>query len=551
MTIKYKNPILSGFYPDPSICRAGNDFYLTTSTFAYFPGLPIFHSNDLVHWKQIGSAIDRPGQLNYDGHRISQGLFAPTIRENNGTFYILCTLIDTGGNFIITAKDPAGPWSDPVWLEGANGIDPSIFFDTDGKVWYCGTRPAPEGEAYPGNYEIYIYEMDLSLLEKGKNPLTGESKGIWRGALRDVIWPEGPHIYKINRTYFLLHAEGGTSIDHAVCIAKADDIHGPWVGKKSNPVITHRHLGRRAKIVNVGHADLVDDAHGNWWMVMLASRPFHGVCPLGRETFMLPVIWEDGWPCIATSSGMIEDQIKEKINVEEVLGSGLNENHIKKNSVIKSRWIYENACDHFNGKLPVHWLVLRMPVSEKDAAFSFKEREGALRLFTRDATMRSLKHPAFAGRRIKDKEWVFSALIEFEPKESGESAGLILLQSEDYQYRLEIFADNGSSSLRLVKASGKEKEDEIIAEKKETFAYNTDKKIKTILACQCFDMKISFFFGKDQYSLSCIADNVDARILSTDYAGGFVGSLAGVFASGNGKNIDNYADVFWAEYRGL
>ena len=181
MVKRFSNPILSGFYPDPSICRADKSFYLVTSTFAYFPGIPIFHSTDLLHWKQIGSAIDRPGQLCYDGLQISRGLFAPTIRFHDGIFYILCTLVGGSphnGNFIITAKDPAGAWSDPVWLEGADGIDPSIFFDDDGKVWYCGTHPAPEGEAYPGNYEVYIHELDLSLLAENKNPLTGKSTGI-------------------------------------------------------------------------------------------------------------------------------------------------------------------------------------------------------------------------------------------------------------------------------------------------------------------------------------------------------------------------------------
>ena len=127
MKYKYRNPVLSGFYPDPSVCRVNDSFYLVNSTFAYFPGLPVFKSDDLLNWKQIGNAIDRPGQLCYDDHEISQGLFAPSIRYNNGVFYIVCTLIKNGGNFIITAKDPAGPWSDPVWLKGADGIDPSVF----------------------------------------------------------------------------------------------------------------------------------------------------------------------------------------------------------------------------------------------------------------------------------------------------------------------------------------------------------------------------------------------------------------------------------------
>jgi len=526
---KFRNPILSGFYPDPSICRAGKDFYLVNSTFAYFPGIPVFHSRDLLHWKQIGNAIDRPGQLCFDGHGISQGLFAPTIRHNNGIFYILCTLINSGGNFIITAKDPKGPWSDPVWLKGADGIDPSIFFDDDGKAWYTGTHPAPEGEAYPGNYEIYIQEIDLSLLAEGKNPLSGETTGIWRGALRNVIWPEGPHIYKIGGRYYLLHAEGGTGLDHAVCVARAKNIRGPWEGKKSNPVLTHRHLGKNAEIINVGHADIVDDVEGNWRMVLLASRPFDGVCPLGRETFMVPILWENEWPYIATKSGLVEEEIALPVSADST-----------------SEWDAEYSCDHFSEKLPINWLVLRMPVDEKDAAFSLAARKNALRLFTKAPTTRGKDHPAFAGRRIRHKNWVFCAALEFSAKSECETAGIILLQSEDFQYRLQIHAtSSGDLLLRLVKAAGKE--DETIAEKKIPRGPETP----LVLAARCEEMKISFFYGKDQYSMNLFADNADAKILSTEYSGGFVGTLAGVFASGNGNDTDNYADVLWAEYRGL
>jgi len=524
-----KNPILSGFYPDPSICRAGRDFYLVTSSFAYFPGIPVFHSNDLIRWKQIGNAIDRPGQLNFDGHQISQGLFAPTIRENNGTFYILCTLIMNGGNFIITAENPAGPWSDPIWIKECDGIDPSIFFDDNGKIWFCGTHPAPEGEAYSGNYEIYIHEIDASLLSKGKNPLVGDNIGIWRGALRDVIWPEGPHIYKINGTYYLLHAEGGTGIDHAVCIAKAKDIKGPWEGKKSNPILTHRHLGKNADIINVGHADLFDDADGNWRMVCLASRPIEGVCPLGRETFLVPLIWENGWPKVAAKSGMIEEQIS--FNIEQKTQS--------------SEWKVESCCDHFCGKLPLHWLVLRMPENEKDAAFSLTERKDALRLYTRSSTLREKTHPAFAGRRIRHFNWAFSAMIDFYPKSTEETAGIVLLQSEDYQYRFEIFLKpDNFLSLRIILVCG---DSEKIIPANDDFILDLN---PLVLAATCDNMEIKFFYGKDQYSLKSFGNNYDARYLSTEYAGGFVGSLAGVFAAGNGKNI-NHADVLWAEYRGI
>ena len=534
MTRKYRNPILSGFYPDPSICRVQDDFYLVTSTFAYFPGIPVFHSRDLLHWKQIGNAIHRPGQICYDGHGISQGLFAPTIRQNNGVFYILCTLINTGGNFIITAKDPAGPWSDPVWLKGTDGIDPSIFFDDDGKAWYCGTHPAPEGEAYPGNYEIYVQELDLSRLGEGKNPLSGKSTGIWRGALNGAIWPEGPHIYRINGWYYLLHAEGGTSREHAVCVARAKDILGPWEGKRSNPVLTHRHLGNRAEIVNVGHADIVDDTSGNWWMVLLASRPFDGVCPLGRETFMVPLYWENEWPCIATKSGLVEDEIPLPFF------PGTN---------AAPEWNTENSFDQFTGRLPVNWLTLRMPVDEKDAAFSLGARKGALRLFTKAATMRGKSHPAFAGRRIRHKDWIFSAAIEFFPKTDFENSGVVLLQNENWQYRFEIFLGNKNKiSLCLIRAAGGEDEITTEGELPETFQTpNT----QIVLAARCEEMQLSFFYGEDRYSLKPFAGGMDAKILSTEYAGGFVGALAGVFASGNGKDTENFADVLWAEYRGL
>jgi len=540
MTRKYRNPILSGFYPDPSICRVENDFYLVTSTFAYFPGLPIFHSRDLVNWKQIGNAIDRPGQLCYDGHQISRGLFAPTIRYNEGFYYILCTLIHNGGNFIIKAENPQGPWSDPIWLEGADGIDPSIFFDDNGKIWYCGTRAAPEGEAYSGNYEIYVWEMDKELLNKNKNPLIGKNAGIgiWRGALKNVIWPEGPHIYKKGDWYYLLHAEAGTGIDHAVCVARSKDILGTWEGKKSNPILTHRYLGKKADIINVGHADFTDDTEGNWWMVLLASRPINGVCPLGRETFMVPIYWDDDWPCVVTKTGLIESEYpvpEYKINKEK-------SEHLK-------TWNHEFSCDHFNGelqnKLPVNWLSLRMPVKEENIAFTLKSNPGALRLYTIAETMRGREHPSFAGRRIRHKNWSFSAEMEFSPVSKNDSSGIILLQSEDWHYRLEIFQnDSGNKSLRLIRAAGKE--DELITTKD-----ISSSKSKVVLAAHCEDLQLSFFYGNDQYSLTLISDNQDARILSTEYAGGFVGSLAGVFASGNGQEYKNHADVYWAEYREL
>jgi len=293
--------------------------------------------------------------------------------------------------------------------------------------------------------------------------------------------------------------------------------------------LTHRHLGKNAQIINVGHADIVDDPLGNWWMVLLASRPYHGVCPLGRETFMIPIRWEDEWPVADSKSGLVENEF----SAPELPAADTS-----------SGWFFESSCDHFCGKLPLHWLTLRMPVNEKDAAFSLTVRPGAIRLFTKAATTRGLEHPAFAGRRIRHKDWAFSAFMEFLPVTETETAGIILLQNENFQFRLEIFRALNGTSLRLVRSAGKE--DEIIAETKIDPLQK-----QVVLAAVCEEMLLSFFYGKDQYSLNCIADQIDARILSTEYAGGFVGTLAGLFASGNGKNTDNYADFFWAEYREL
>jgi alpha-N-arabinofuranosidase len=508
----YHNPILSGFYPDPSVCRVGEDFYLVNSSFAYFPGLPVFHSRDLAHWEQIGNVIDRLGQLDFDGVGVSRGLFAPTIRYHNGRFYVVCTLVDKGGNFIVTSENPAGPWSNPIWLN-TPGIDPSLFFDPlDGRAWYIGTDPEPKGKTYQGECEIYISELDLPSLS-----LKGASTGIWRGALRNGIWAEGPHIYRIGEWLYLVHAEGGTSVNHAVCIARSKNITGPWIGAPHNPILTHRHLRKNALIINTGHADLFDDPDGNWYMVLLASRPFTDakVCPLGRETFLVPVVWDDGWLFIASKSGLVEwEYPAPQRNAPALLA--------------------EPACDFFQNSLPQHWLTLRQPKRREDSAW--KIIGGRLRLSTVAATMNSREHPAFTGRRVKHKDWTFTANIEFKPK-AGECAGLVIIQNEEFQYRMEIYQTGGKSFIRIIRGV-----DAVIA--------NAPCEGDCVLAVRSINLSLSFFSGKDRYSLKRLADHIDGTILSTEYAGGFVGNVVGVFASSNGKDIDNYADVLWAEYTG-
>ena len=292
-----QNPLLKGFYPDPSICRVGEDFYMVTSSFSYFPGVPVFHSRDLCSWEQIGHVLDRPEQLPLNGKAISGGIFAPTIRYHEGTFYMITTNIDHGGNFIVTAENPAGPWSNPHWIEHAPGIDPSLFWDEDGRAYMSGTAGFGAGEA-----PIWICEIDLQEFK-----LIGERKHVWGGALIGASAPEAPHIYKKDGWYYLLIAEGGTEHFHAVTIARSREIYGPYEGNPGNPIMTHRHLGEQYPICNTGHADFVELADGSWYAVMLASRIYGGYHKnLGRETFIAPMIWEQDWPIISPGSGRIE-----------------------------------------------------------------------------------------------------------------------------------------------------------------------------------------------------------------------------------------------------
>jgi xylan 1,4-beta-xylosidase len=224
---KISNPVLAGFYPDPSICRAGNDYYLVNSTFAYYPGLPVFHSKDLANWEQLGFAMNRPEQLDLDGAGVSRGLFAPSIRFNKGTFYITCTNVDKGGNFIITTKNPKGSWSNPVYLPAVNGIDPSLFFEDNGKAYIIYNSNAPDNKPlYEGHRTIRMYELDLSTLQT-----KGEEKILVNGGTditQKPIWIEGPHIYKYNGYYYLLCAEGGTEFNHSAVIFRSKKVEGPY-----------------------------------------------------------------------------------------------------------------------------------------------------------------------------------------------------------------------------------------------------------------------------------------------------------------------------------
>jgi xylan 1,4-beta-xylosidase len=516
MNKTFRNPIIPGFYPDPSICRVGEDFYLVTSSFEYFPGVPIFYSTDLVHWHQIGHVLDRPSQLDLDGIKPSGGIYAPTIRYHDGTFYMITTNVGKRGNFIVTATDPSGPWSDPYWLDDAPGIDPSLLFDDDGRAYYTGNRVPPTGECFPGHREIWLQELDLKTMR-----LVGERASLWDGACGGVH-AEAPHLYKIDGLYYLMIAEGGTGHDHAVTIARSETVTGPYQSNPRNPILTHRNLGRDYPIVNTGHADIVQTQNGEWWMVALASRPYGGYYRnLGRETFLTPVRWEDGWPIVSPGSGRIELT------------------HAAPD-LPEHPWPTPAACDNFDAtELDFCWNFLRTP---REPFWSLTDRPGYLRLRLRPQMLAAWENPSFVGRRQQHMHFAARTVLEFMPRGENEVAGLALLQNSDFHFRCVFTLKDGNTVVRLTRR--RQGQEEVLAEKPVSAH-------RLYLKVEAAGQDYHFYFATRSEAWEPLAERVDGRILSTDVAGGFVGAYIGLYASSNGEPSENVADFDWFEYVGV
>jgi xylan 1,4-beta-xylosidase len=280
-------PVISGFHPDPSVCRAGDDYYLACSSFEYFPGVPLFHSRDLITWTQIGNVLTRASQFDPDGLEASTGVFAPTLRHHAGRFWMTTTIVNRiqDGQLIVHADRPEGPWSDPVFVAGTVGIDPDLAWDADGTCYLT----------YKGFHE------PGGIMQVPVDPVTGarlgEIRGIWQGT--GLAHPEAPHLYEIGGIWYLMIAEGGTERGHCVSIARAPAPDGPFEPCPDNPILTHRSTTH--PVQNTGHADLVQAVDGAWWAVHLGVRP-RGQTPhyhvIGRETFLAPVTWAGGWPVV-------------------------------------------------------------------------------------------------------------------------------------------------------------------------------------------------------------------------------------------------------------
>jgi xylan 1,4-beta-xylosidase len=437
---EYQNPIIAGFYPDPSITQAGDDFYLVHSTFAYFPGVPVFHSRDLVNWRQIGNVIHRPEQLDFSGLGISRGIFAPAIEHHEGTFYLLTTCVDCGGNFVSTATDPAGPWSDAAWLPQVGGIDPSLFFDDDGRAWVLN-NDAPIGEPlYDGHRAIWIQEFNAATLESfGPRTLIVDG-GV--DITTEPVWIEGPHITKLNGWYYLTAAEGGTSVNHSQVVLRSRNVTGPYQPWEGNPILTQRDLDptRANPITSAGHADMVRTKNGEWWATFLAVRPYEGdYYNTGRETFLLPVTWVDGWPVIHP-----EDQrIPFTHRRPDLPADPAPEIPTTGNFTVR---------DDFEGpELAPYWLRIRTP---REQWYDFQAAPGSITLRARSEHIGRLAQPSYIGRRQQHMTATATTAMRYAPAREGDRAGIVAFQNDDFYYLMSVTLEAGRRVIQLHQAAG-------------------------------------------------------------------------------------------------
>lgn len=534
-TKHYTNPILTGFYPDPSICRVGEDYYLVNSTFAYFPGIPVFHSKDLVNWRPIGHVMSRNGQMDLKGMGVSRAIFAPTIRYHEGLFYVTCTLVDAGGNFVVTAKDPAGPWSNPVWLPEVNGIDPSPFFDEDGKAYIVYNSIPPDNQSlYDGHRTIRINEFDPKSLK-----IISDNRILVNGGTdisQKPSWIEGPHLFKRHGYYYLLAAEGGTYENHSVVIFRNKTLEGLFEPYEKNPILTQRHLpgSRQQPITSVGHADLVELPNGQWQAVFLATRPYDGNhYNTGRETYLTPVQWDNEWPVF--NPGFDEVQYRYPLPLPE---KKLGNHPYSGNFTVR---------DEFTGNtLHPDWFFLRNP---EEGWHSLNDKKGSLTMRLRPATCMGSGNPSFIARRQQHHRGEAATALTFTPAAANEKAGLLVFQNEDHFYYLCQSVENGKPVVQLYQ-SVKDPKD------------STDMKLLasqplSLPAGKPLHLKISarvdsytFHYSLDGKRWQTLKDGVDARWLSTQTAGGFVGCIYALYASAHGQTTDTKATFHWFEYSG-
>lgn len=518
----FKNPIIPGFNPDPSICRVGEDYYLVTSSFEWFPGLPIYHSKDLVNWEQIGYVLNRTSQLQLkEGLPHSSGLWAPTIRYHNGIFYVINTATGSGGNFYVTSEKPEGPYSEPVFIENAPGIDPSLFFDEDNRCWYCGSingsKKIPTRK-YPAEDRIYIQELNLQ---------TGRFKGeryiVTSGYSINSPYAEAPHMYKIKGKYYLLIAEGGTWEDHAVTMFTADSVTGPYTPFISNPLLTHRYLGNNIDITTIGHADIVQTQYGDWYAVMLGVRPIEGYNMLGRETFLTNIVFQGDVPIFNPGKGRV-------LAID------------KRPNLTWTPVVKPNERDDFDKpELSLCWNFLRTPFTKW---YTIEAEKSRIKIEARPESIQGLGNPSIIARRVQHHKFEASCKMIFNPSKNNVEAGMVIMQSNKFNYRLVKVIKEGKNLVQLYKSENDA--GQLVAEKE----LNS---IEIYLKVSADNLIYRFWTGTAENEMKQLGNDQDATICSSNKADSFIGPFIGMYCSGNGQLLKKieYALFDWIEYKEL
>lgn len=534
-----QNPILPGYYPDPSICRAGDDYYLVCSSFEMTPGIPIFHSRDLAHWTQIGNAMTEENGFHIERDGGVGGIMAPTIRYHEGLFYIIDTNLSDKGNFIITAEDPAGPWSEPHWMTDVPDIDASLFFDNDGQCYIVGIGDCIDLGDGKKDRGFWLAKYDIHTFTRMSEPTV-----IFDSALRRGWSPEAPHIYHIGDYYYLFFAEGGTEHYHAEMCARSKDLFGFYEGCPANPVLTHRHMGYTAPIINIGHADLVQIPDGSWYAVFLGSRLVDGSHKnLGRETWLCPVVWERDWPLFTPQTGKVEwtYDAPECLPWEPIAP-------------------VDDREDFDEDRLPVYMTLWGTPapgtVKLEDSCLKLRCVRQAPddELIPMDLSPNTYddRFAAFAARRQCALHVKAAAKMQFVPQ-GAERAGMAITQAMNHQLLAERAVEDGRSVIRLVLVTAEYDGYPFFP----GFTAQTHRKVlasapydgeEIIISLELNRQTYTVRYGKDENALTelCVTDG---RLINTELVGCMAGTQIAMFATGSGADSDNCAAFDWFSYR--
>ncbi|WP_435132302.1 glycoside hydrolase family 43 protein [Formosa sp. A9] len=516
---EFYSPILQGCYPDPAITKKGDDYYMVCSSFAMFPGVPIFHSKDLVNWTDLGGVLNNVSDFNPKNTGISEGVYAPGITYNpyNDTFYVIVTVFSEGlGNIVVKTKDPQKGWGRPIKLD-FGGIDPSIFFDDNGKAYVVHNDAPDKGkELYNGHRVIKIWDYDL----ENDRVIPGTDKIIVNGGTdisKKPIWIEAPHLYKRNNKYYLMCAEGGTGGNHSEVIFISDHPRGPFLPAPNNPILTQRHLPieRENKVDWAGHADIVEGPNGQNYGVFLAVRPNekHRV-NTGRETFILPVDWSGIFPVFENGLQPLEPKLAMPVGVE---------NQVGKNDFFPSGNF--TFTDDFTAKqLDYRWIGLRGPREE----FVNKTTNG-LKITPFDTNIKEVKPTSTLFYRQQHNTFSFSTTLNYKPKSEHDLAGVVALQNEGSNYVFGVTRYNNKYFFVLQKNSWPNRQGKIISTIVASKEIELNKPIKLQIKAEGDNYEFNYAINGAGYTN--LGGIVSGDILSTDVAGGFTGCLLGLYAT--------------------